>query len=177
MAKNNAKPIKVVITGPESAGKSTLSEQLANHFQVNYVPEYAREYLELTRGKYGKNDLIKIAKEQIKLENKYAQQNPELLICDTSLEVIRVWSEWKYGDCHEFILRQAKKRAPDLFLLLKPDLPWQSDPLRENPDNREEIYQYYQKLLVEYQTTIAEIRGDKNQRCQSAIEIIKQFLC
>ncbi len=164
--------LKVVITGPESSGKTVLCKALANHFNTGYVPEYSRIYLQNKQGKYSQEDLTHIAKGQIKSEDEYRQKYKPLLICDTSLEVIRVWSEWKYKSCDEFILENAIKRAPDLFLLLTPDLPWQPDPQRENPDDREELFAYYQKTLSEYNAKVVIISGDGETRLILAVESI-----
>jgi NadR type nicotinamide-nucleotide adenylyltransferase len=167
--------LKVVITGPESTGKSALSAALAKHFKTDFVPEYAREYLLQKEGDYTQKDLILIAKGQIKSEDEYQQNNKDLLICDTSLEVIRVWSEWKYGNCERFIIDNARARTPDLFLLLSPDLPWEPDPQRENPDDREALFAYYQKSLREYNTAVVEISVAGAKRITSAIIAIEAF--
>jgi len=166
--------MKVVVTGPESTGKSTLSEAIAKHFNIDYVPEYSRDYLLARDGKYAESDLLEIAKGQIELEDKF-EGNKLLMVCDTSLEVIRVWSEWKYNHCDHFILEQARSRIPDLFLLLKPDLPWQPDPLRENPDDRDVLFAYYQKTLSEYKTKVVEIGGESESRINLAINAIDSF--
>ncbi|RLD81558.1 MAG: ATPase, partial [Bacteroidetes bacterium] len=66
-----AKAKRIIITGPESTGKSTLSKQLANYYQTIYLPEYARTYIENLNRHYNYNDLVKIAKMQIKLEKEF----------------------------------------------------------------------------------------------------------
>lgn len=164
--------LKVVITGPESTGKTALCEALAIHFKVGYVPEYSRSYLQLNKGGYTQKDLTLIAKGQIKLENKFQLKHKSMLLCDTSLEVIRVWSEWKYKSCDEFIVENAIKRTPDLFLLLTPDLPWQPDPIRENPHDREELFAYYQRSLSEYNAKVVIISGVCEKRIISAVQVI-----
>lgn len=60
---------KVVVIGPESTGKSTLSEQLANHYQTVWVPEFARGYLETLGRAYNQDDLLRIAEGQLQLED------------------------------------------------------------------------------------------------------------
>ena len=170
------KPVlKVVITGPESSGKTELCKALAKHFNTGYLPEYSRIYLQHKQGDYTQEDLTRIAKGQLKSENEYQQKQKSLLICDTSLEVIRVWSEWKYKSCDKFIIVNARNRTPDLFLLLLPDLPWQPDPQRENPDDRDELFTYYQQSLQEYNTKVVIISGDGEKRLNSAIEAIEDF--
>ncbi len=175
MAKNDAQPIKIVITGPESCGKTTLAQDLASHYHTAYVPEYARNFLQQTKGNYTREDLQTIAKGQIALEDNLRQKNPPLLICDTSLEVIRVWSEWKYGHCDPFILTRARQRAPHLFLLLTPDIPWQADPLRENPGERQALFARYQKILAEYGKPVTTITGKQPARVAAAINAIDKI--
>jgi NadR type nicotinamide-nucleotide adenylyltransferase len=167
--------LKVVITGPESTGKTTLCNSLAKHFQTSYVPEYARAYLQEKQGKYSQEDLTLMAIGQIKSEDEYQQKNKSLLICDTSLEVIRIWSEWKFKTCDKFIIDSARNRTPDLFLLLSPDLPWQADPQRENPDDRNELFTYYRKTLREYDCEVVIISGTAEKRINSAIQAINNF--
>jgi NadR type nicotinamide-nucleotide adenylyltransferase len=144
--KSMVKLKKIVVIGPESTGKSTLCEQLAQHFNTNWCPEFAREYL-LTHGKeYRYTDLINIAKGQIALEEEYAfslqnkllfprETDPSnLLFIDTNLYVMKVWSEFVFNDCDPWILNNIAERKYDLYLLCNTDLPWINDVLREYPD-------------------------------------------
>lgn len=176
MEEDLKKIIKVVVTGPESTGKTSLSQSLASHFGIEYVPEHARDFLEQQKGEYTKDDLTLIAKGQIQIEDKYLKESPNLVICDTSLEVIRVWSEWKYSNCDPFILQAVKTRSPDLYLLLSPDIAWEPDPLRENPHDREALFTYYQKSLREYPSKVIELRGTKLEKLASAIDQIQRII-
>lgn len=156
---------KVVIIGPESTGKSTLCEMLAQHFNTQWCPEFAREYL-LTNGTdYTFDDLLTIAKGQLALENEFIQMaeppfnppaggklaskefqteihsgvspsNSQLLFIDTDQYVMKVWCEYVFNECHSWILRRIAERPYDLYLLCKPDLPWTQDALREYPDEK-----------------------------------------
>jgi NadR type nicotinamide-nucleotide adenylyltransferase len=168
--------LKVVITGPESTGKTTLAEALAQHFKTGYVAEYARTYLENKQGNYLEGDLLTIARGQISCEDEFQLGGRPLIICDTSLEVLRIWSELKYGKCDPFIKAQALLRRPDLFLLLKPDFPWQPDPLRENQHNRDELFTYYQKSLREYGAKVVGIGGNESEHIHSATDAIDKMM-
>ena len=168
--------MKVVITGPESTGKSWLAKTLARHYNMPYVEEYARLDLKQTGGKYEEKDLLEIARGQAVLEEQVRQQKPKFILCDTSIEVIRVWSEWKYGRCDPQILALAKKQRPDLYLLLKTDVPWLPDPLRENPDDREELFAYYQKILPEYGAKVIEVGDYWQHRFHASIAAIDLLL-
>lgn len=166
---------KVVITGPESTGKSTVAKQLANYFKVEMVGEYSRTYLEQLDNPYSQNDLTAIAKGQIALEDKYLARNLNLTICDTSLEVLKIWSSYKYQSCDPFIEESLINRPPDLYLLMAPDLPWQPDPLRENPNDRLELFDLYRQELISSKVSFYEISGNGNERFEMAKKIVDSF--
>jgi nicotinamide riboside kinase len=133
---------KIIVTGPESSGKTTLCKALSIHFKIPYSEEFARGFLDQLDRNYTQSDLLKIAGGQLKSE-----QNTQLL--DTDLITIKIWSEYKYGSCDKWILTQIKKQKSEkrFYLLCKPDIPWKADPLRENPNNREELFELYKKEL------------------------------
>lgn len=163
---------KVILTGPESSGKTTLSRQLAQHFQVPWVSEYARSYLEELHRPYVQSDLYRIAVGQFEKEQVLAATQPPFLICDTSFLVLKIWSLYKYGTCHPFILKQVEHSKNDLYLLCACDIPWEADPLRENPDNREELYQLYLAELKRLGVDFLEVRGEENIRLKKAIDFV-----
>ena len=81
--------IKIVLFGPESTGKTTLSEQLARHYNTVWVPEFARAYLQDKWNNERKTcepqDLLPIAAGQMRLENNLTKKTSDILICDTDL--------------------------------------------------------------------------------------------
>ena len=166
--------LKVVVTGPESSGKTTLARTLAAHYQVPWVEEYARNYIEQLARPYQEADLLRIAQGQTQVEDKAAQNHPPLLICDTSLLVIYVWSHYRYGRCHPWIEDQLAQRPVDHYLLCRPDLPWQPDPQRENPHDRDELFSQYEKMLCEKSYTI--VAGQGSVRLKAATEAINRLL-
>ena len=135
--------IKIIVTGPESSGKTTLYKALSQHFNLPFSKEYAREYLNALNRDYNQNDLLKIAKGQLKSE-----QNTQLL--DTDLITIKIWSKYKYENCDKWILDEIEKQKSEkrFYLLCKPDIPWEADQQRENPNNREELFEIYKKEIV-----------------------------
>ena len=151
--------IKVAIVGPESSGKTFLAENLAAHYKCLWVPEYAREYLEKLKEPYTKEDVERIAKGQIETEDAAAAQSKKLLLCDTNLLVIKIWMDDKYGSTPQWIEEEILRRKYDLHLLTTPDIPYQEDPLRENPERGEYFFKEYEKLLSALKFPYAIISG------------------
>jgi NadR type nicotinamide-nucleotide adenylyltransferase len=167
---------KVCVTGPECTGKSELSEFLAGHFKTSWAPEYARAYLSKLNHPYQQSDLTKIAHGQVRLEEEWASLANRVLICDTNLITIKIWSEFKYGDCDDDILRLIQQRQYDLYLLCYIDVPWQEDPQREHPQKREELWTIYKKELEKSHLPFIEIRGPRETRRAVAINSIETLI-
>lgn len=170
--------LKVVVIGPESTGKSTLSQQLAAHYQTVWVPEYARPYLEALSRPYEQSDLLSIAEGQLAQEDQLAVAARQVLICDTDLHVIKVWSEHKYGNCDPAIQQAIRDRKYDLYLLTYIDIPWEEDPQREHPDPamREYFYNIYRDLVMASGVPWVEIRGSFAERESLAIAAVNKLL-
>lgn len=166
--------IKIVITGPESTGKTTLTQKLANHYQTAWIREYARIYIDNLHRPYTQEDLLSMAKGQLASEEIAKMKGQNLIICDTSLEVIKIWSEVKYQTCHPWILDKLQKQKVDLYLLCAPDIPWQHDPQRENPEDREWLFAIYQNELKG--KNYAEIWGKEDKRLGTAIQAVDALL-
>jgi NadR type nicotinamide-nucleotide adenylyltransferase len=175
---------KIVIIGPESTGKSTLCSQLSAHYKTIWCPEFARQYLLDNGTNYSFEDLATIAKGQLELEEKYllevnhsesSTQNPTLFL-DTDMYVMKVWCEFVFGKCHQFILDEIKTRKYDLYLLCNIDLPWVKDELREYPDEkpRQELFAIYQNILFNQTTPWHLISGTNEERLQNAIHAINK---
>lgn len=164
---------KVAIIGPESTGKSTLSQGLANHFNEPFVPEYGRKYLEENGANYTPADLLAISKGMLIWEDKMMSIAKNLLFCDTDLIMMKVWYEVKYGKCHPWVLQQLTTKPYDFYLLCSPDFPWEEDPLRENPEIREELFARYEQELKNYGFPYQIIEG-VNNRLAMAINVIQQ---
>lgn len=166
---------KIVIIGPESTGKSTLSSQLAEYYKTCWCPEFAREYLLHRGNKYSFEDLLNIAHGQLELEDTLlAQAKNDFYFIDTDMYVMKVWCEVAFEQCHTWILKQIALRSYDLFFLCDVDLPWVKDELREYPDLnfRKKLFNMYKDLLVNQKTRWSVISGTDSQRLQTAIGII-----
>ena len=167
---------KVAIVGPECTGKTELSKFLAGHYHTEWVPEYARSYLNKLNRPYEKSDLVKIAHGQIRLEDEWISDAKGVLICDTNPIVIKVWSDHKFGDTDPEILKMLEERVYDLILLTNIDVPWENDPQREHPDKREHFWNTYKKETAASKAPTVEISGTREERQRKAIEAIDNLL-
>ena len=158
---------KIIITGPESSGKTTLCKALSIHFKIPYSEEFARGFLDELGRNYKKADLLKIAKGQLNSE-----ENTQLL--DTDLITIKLWSQYKYGSCDKWILEQIEKQKSEnrFYLLCKPDIPWYADAQRENPNEREEIFEIYKKELEDLEHNYFIVEG--SNRIQKLHHLIRK---
>ncbi len=173
--------VKVVLFGPESTGKTTLSEQLARHYNTVWVPEYAREYLQDKWNNERKtcepHDLLPIAEGQMKLENQLAQKATDVLICDTDLMETKVYSEAYYlGYCDPILEKYALGNTYDIYFLTYIDIPWEKDDLRDKPNERERMFLYFKDTLERYQRNFVILKGDKKTRLATAVYYINQLL-
>ena len=166
---------KVAIIGPECTGKSELSQVLADHFKTVWIPEYARGYLDNLTRPYEEHDLITIAHGQLRLEDAWSADAKKLMICDTNLYVIKVWSEFKFGRVHPEILKSIETRKYDLYLLTYIDIVWEEDPQREHPDKRQQLYDIYRKEMQNQPVPFVEIKGEREQRRKTAIDAVQKL--
>ena len=164
---------KIVILGPESTGKTTLVKQLAEHFNTEWVPEYARQFIDELGRSYQESDLLEIAKGQLQQEDEIASKSDGFLFFDTNLITIKIWSDYKYGRTDPWILESMKTRKYDFYLLTDIDLPWESDPQREHPNERQELFDLYKDYLESNQLPFEVVWGLELNRFENALRHIK----
>ena len=173
--------VKVVLFGPESSGKTTLSRQLARYYNTVWAPEFAREYLQEKWNNERKTceaeDLIPIAIGQMKLENKLAKKADKVLICDTDLLETKVYSEEFYGGFVDSDLdKSANENQYDLYLLTYIDTPWEEDDLRDRPEQRLEMFKAFENALRKHNRPYVLLKGDKETRLKKATEAIDKII-
>jgi NadR type nicotinamide-nucleotide adenylyltransferase len=173
--------VKVVLFGPESTGKTTLSDQLARHYNTVWVEEYARPYLQKVwnqeRRTCEPQDIMPIAYGQMELENRLAQRADKVLVCDTDLLETKVYSEEYYGGFVDPLLEEAAvNNKYDLYFLTYIDTPWVADDLRDRPEQRLEMFNAFKNALERYNRPYILLKGDKETRLKIAIEAIDKIL-
>ena len=165
---------KIVITGPESSGKTTLFEQLTKIYKVFGADEYAREYIGDLKREYNYQDILEIAKVQFEKEENAFNSNQQFLITDTDLLTLEIWCEFKYGKCHKFITDNLRNHLPDLYLLCFPDMSWEYDPLRENPNDRLELFNIYKTKILSLGVKYFVLKGDELYRLEKSKRLINK---
>jgi len=171
--------IKIALFGPESTGKTTLAKQLADYYETEWVPEFARDYLQ---EKWEENkhicvadDMMPIAYGQTALENEKLANANKYLFCDTNLMVTKVFSEMYYGFCDPLLNEAALKHEYDLFFLTDIDVPWEKDDIRDTPEGRETVFSVFKQTLIDTKKPFITLSGDKETRLAKATAIIDEL--
>jgi NadR type nicotinamide-nucleotide adenylyltransferase len=167
---------KIAVVGPESTGKSTISAQLAEHYNTVWVPEYAREYCAALTEACTWEDEINMFKGQLALEKKMLTLANKIIICDTTFITVKIWSDEMFGRAPQEVLDELPKHPYDLYLLMNIDLPWQDDPLRDFPHMREHFMDVWHRELKALDANYYLISGSDKERLKNAIDQIDKFL-
>ncbi len=163
--------IRIALVGPESTGKTTLTNELANYYNTTCVDEYAREYIGNLKRKYTIKDIEIIAQQQLIQEEIAAQKANRLLFCDTNLLVTKIWCEYTLKEYSETINKNYKPCTYKLHLLTDIDIKWQADSQREHQNliDREQLFLSYKKELEKALTPYTVINGTGTERLKNSI--------
>lgn len=169
-------PRRVVLTGSESTGKTTLAADLARHYRAVWVPEYVRGYADWKRAPLDAGDVESIAQGQIAAQDRALERAETLLLLDTDLLSTVVYAEHYYGSCPEWIRAAAGHRRADLYLLCDIDVPWRPDPQRDRPDERPVMHRLFRSALTARGFRFQVIRGGWRERFLAARLAIEELL-
>lgn len=168
---------KIAVVGPESTGKSTIATQLAKYYKVPWVPEYARYYCEALTADCTLQDEINMFHGQLSLEQSVlAMTETDFIICDTTFITVKIWSDAFFGQTPQIVLDALQKYPYDFYVLLDIDLPWQDDPLRDFPNQREHFMSVWHKELNALGANYRVVSGLGEDRFKNAIAVINEFL-
>ena len=168
--------LRVVLTGSECTGKSTLAAKLAKHYRVESVPEYLREYFELKNGNLTVEDVIPIARGQLCLETDTAAKGYNPLICDTDIISSIVYAKHYFRQCPDWLNDKFKKLGPSIYLLCDIDVQWQADGQRDMPEEREYMHNLFIAELNSRNIPFQTISGPLVHRTVKSIELIDKAL-
>lgn len=166
-----------VFTGPESSGKTTLTNLAYKNWGGVLVKEAARDFLTAANGFYQFSDLKAIALRQLDSEVNPEAKN-SYIWCDTDLLTIIIWSLDKFGTVDPEILLKWENLPKDdrFYFLCFPDVPWEYDSLRENPLDRNRIYEIYQQYLHDYNLSYQILKGELNKRLTAVEDTFLQYV-
>ena len=163
---------RILITGPESTGKSELAVALARSYGGDVVPEYAREHIENLGRAYEYGDVEHIARQQVK-EYEASEQLWNWIFFDTWLIITRVWFDDVYGRIPAWIDDHIRQARFDMVLLCATDIPWVFDPVRENGgEKREKLLLKYKYELDRFGLEWALVTGTGSERLNQAMKLI-----
>ena len=167
---------RIVITGSESTGKTTLTRELAAHFSALWVAEQSRAYAERVKRSLSAEDVSPIASEQIAAEDaglaEALKRNVRWLFLDTDLVSTVVYARHYYGSCPAWIEAEARARVGDLYLMCDIDLPWAADPVRDRPRSRDLLHAEFRSTLTEFGARSCSVRGTGESRLAAALNCI-----
>ena len=179
MDKAKSKPKIIIITGPESTGKTTIAQALAKHLNGIYIPELARNYIAGLNRKYTYSDILTIAEQQRDEFNKIVKsdKSPGIYIIDTYLILTKIWFLWNSGKFPDWIDNSINDSKLALYLLCNTELEWIPDSVRENGgEAREKLFNEYQKELEKNSFSYKIISGKNNSRIANAITFAKEYI-
>ena len=170
---------KVAFIGPESTGKTTLSALLAQHYHTLYVAEYMRTYLQRKWDEHQltctPDDVLPIAEGQMRTENELATQAQGFLFCDTCLLELMIYSYLYYGYCDPRIEQAALSHHYDFIFLTYIDVPWVADDLRDKPNERDEVFAFFQQMLDLHHISYIILKGDLHTRQQQVVHFLDSY--
>ncbi len=177
MEKANTKIVRIIITGPESTGKTELTTHLSDFYHVQYVPEYARTYIEKLNRPYVYDDVLNIALKQVEMIKTCSSGSDSVLFVDTYLIITKIWFVRVFGKYPKWIDSEIGETADDYYLLCKPDIPWIEDGVRENGGiMREILFRDYENELKSANLNYSVIQGEGAERYNNAVREVSQFL-
>jgi nicotinamide riboside kinase len=165
--------IRIVVTGPESTGKTTLAKQLSDKLQTDLISEFAREHLADIGLDYTIDDLHVITEKHHK--NISLSQN-SIQIVDTDFVVMKVWYDDKFGSTPAKVIDLIGEDLFDLHILCAPDIPWEEDELREDPERRDELFNRYIEELERFRKNYIIAAGDVESRVEKSLKAINAIL-
>lgn len=166
----------IVVTGPESSGKTTLSEYLGEYLPALVVHEYSRRYLERIERRYDASDVIAIGRVQFESVQSALRAVRTAVVSDTFMLELKVWTEVRFDGEPESIREMRHALPPDIYVLCRPDLPWEPDPLRENPHDRDSLFERYKKYVHDSGVDFVEAYGKGPDRMERVVESIRQLI-
>lgn len=168
-------PTRIVVTGSECTGKTTLARALARELGVPWVPEYARAYAAAQGRELDASDVEPIARGQMAAEDVALADATGLVVLDTDLVSTLVYARHYYGTPPPWLEAAARARLGALYLLCDIDLPWQPDGVRDRPRHRTQLHEAFMATLQACEARVALVRGVGDERLAVARRAVERL--
>lgn len=174
----DSNPGIIVVTGPESVGKTSLVKALVDNFGGSFIAEFARDYISQLNRAYNYQDIEHIARRQLKEYKQYsADLNDSMLFVDTHLIISKIWFKWHANKYPDWIDTEISRTQNALYLLCFPDIDWQADEVRENGgEARMTLYNEYKKELDHFELNYKVVYGTGVERIDRAIQYVDEYI-
>jgi HTH-type transcriptional repressor of NAD biosynthesis genes len=192
---------RVIVVGAESTGKTTLTQDLVQHYRSRggvwantlWVSEYGRDYTvakiaelgigweddaEFHSADWTSEDFAVIALEQQRLENAAASAGSPVLFCDTDALATQIW-ERRYLGNESTAARDALPALPPRALYLLTDhrdVQFQQDGIRDGEQFRSTMTQWFVDELLIHGERGQFVRGNREERLAECIRLIDAVL-
>lgn len=165
-------PLRVTLTGSESTGKTQLAQRLAQFYRTTWSREFSREYAAHKGAPLDADDVEPIARGQMRVEEEALRRGKGIVFFDTDLVSTVVYADHYYGSCPEWVMRAARERLADLYLLCDIDVTWIPDPQRDRPHARDEIHRAFEETLQRFGARYTLLQGTWSEREARAVDAI-----
>ncbi len=165
---------RICVFGPESTGKTTLSQQLASSYETITTPEYARVFLEALERDPTAADMPIIGLGQIALEESQVPDCNRVVFTDTDALTTTIWSQTLFGavDAKLQAAADAHAKRYDMYLLTDIDLPFEPDPIRYLPNQRETFFAACKAALEQRDLPYSIVSGTGAERLKCALDAV-----
>jgi NadR type nicotinamide-nucleotide adenylyltransferase len=170
------RPARIVVTGSESTGKTTLAARLARHFGAEWVPEHGRAYVDALTRPLCRNDVEPIARGQLAAERLAESRGGRLVVLDTDVLSTQVYGAHYYDHAPAWIEAARGEHPADLYLLCDIDVPWVADPQRDRGDRRAEMNALFAEAVARTGVPFVVIRGGWEERFRAAVSAVEAVL-
>ena len=168
--------VRVVVTGPESSGKTTLTLELAERLNIPFALEYSRVYIAEHGPEYEYDTLLTMAREHLVYQREQVPEAAPIGLFDTDLTNYKIWCQEAFGRCHDELLKWEKAESDHVYLLCAPDIEWESDPLREHEGQRDYLFELHVQEIQRLGRPYSIVRGLGDARLESAVEGVQHLV-
>ena len=168
---------RIVLTGAESTGKSTLAKALAIHYNAPISDEFVRHYVDQLDRELTDADLLPIALGQLSAEAAATKKATSIVFHDTNILSSIIYAKHYFNESVTKADNAIQGNHYSLYLLCETDIPWVADEgQRESPETRQELQTLFELELQNRDLPYIKISGTLEDRVQQSIRAIDQLL-